>query len=206
MKRYKIGKYIVDAESPVKAMKIVKAIKDSAIKDSNFDTVKNAFNKYGVDIIKVVNRQDGSKAIYFDKKDEDIYNKPEIRNLYRSGKLRYAGSGHFVEVLDSSAINDDIISELPSELDAAKQYAKNANYQAVANICWGIVDKLKRMKLADADNSDIDKLSDEERKAIEDYKEAIAKTKDVKLLKLFAHILKEETEHLEELQNRNVEE
>ena len=50
-------------------------------------------------------------------------------------------------------------------------------------------------------DSDIDELSDEERKAIEDYKEAIAKTKDVKLLKLFAHILKEETEHLEELQS-----
>lgn len=79
---------------------------DSAIKDSNFDTVKNVFNKYGVDIIKVVNRQDGSKAIYFDKKDKDIYNKPEIMDLYRSGKLRYAGSGYFVEVLDSSAIKD----------------------------------------------------------------------------------------------------
>lgn len=81
-------------------------VKDSAIKDSNFDIVKNAFNKYGVDIIKVVNRQDGSKAIYFDKKDKDIYNKPEIMNLYRSGKLRYAGSGYFVEVLDSSTIRD----------------------------------------------------------------------------------------------------
>lgn len=105
---------------------------------------------------------------------------------------------------NDSAIKDDIVSELPSELDAAKQYAKNANYQAVANICWGIVDKLKRMKLADADNSDIDYLSKEEEKAIADYKAAIANTKDPKLLRLFAHILNEEIEHLEELQSSEI--
>lgn len=102
-------------------------IKDSAIKDSNFDIVKNAFNKYGVDIIKVVNRQDGSKAIYFDKKDKDIYNKPEIMNLYRSGKLRYAGSGYFVEVLDSSTIKDASID--------TKHYAEYG---------WTIEDSLAR--------------------------------------------------------------
>lgn len=98
-------------------------VNDSAIKDSNFDTVKNVFNKYGVDIIKVVNRQDGSKAIYFDKKDKDIYNKPEIMDLYRSGKLRYAGSGYFVEVLDSSAIKDSNLSNAYAEL---KKYYPNA--------------------------------------------------------------------------------
>lgn len=57
----------------------------------------------------------------------------------------------------------------------------------------------------DNDESEIDKLSEEERQAIEDYKNAIMKTNDVKLLKLFAHILKEETEHLEELQSEEVE-
>ena len=102
-------------------------VKDSVIKDSNFDIVKNAFNKYGVDIIKVVNRQDGSKAIYFDKKDKDIYNKPEIMNLYRSGKLRYAGSGYFVEVLDSSTIKDASID--------TKHYAEYG---------WTIEDSLAR--------------------------------------------------------------
>lgn len=47
----------------------------------------------------------------------------------------------------------------------------------------------------------IDELSEEEKKAIEDYRKAIEGTTDPKLLELFAHILKEETEHLEELQN-----
>lgn len=54
-------------------------------------------------------------------------------------------------------------------------------------------------------DDDIDYLSQEEEKAIEDYKKAISNTKDVKLLKLFAHILKEETEHLEELQSEEIE-
>lgn len=47
-------------------------------------------------------------------------------------------------------------------------------------------------------------LSQEEEQAIEDYKNAIAKTKDVKLLRIYAHILKEEVEHLEELQNEEL--
>lgn len=50
-------------------------------------------------------------------------------------------------------------------------------------------------------DSDIDYLSKEEEKAIADYKAAIANTKDPKLLRLFAHILNEEIEHLEELQS-----
>ena len=46
----------------------------------------------------------------------------------------------------------------------------------------------------------LEELSEEEKKAIEDYKKAIAGTTNPKLLDLFAHILKEETEHLQELQ------
>lgn len=52
---------------------------------------------------------------------------------------------------------------------------------------------------------DINMLTAEEQKAIADYKKAIAKTKDPQLLKLFGHILKEEVEHLEELENEEVE-
>ena len=54
-------------------------------------------------------------------------------------------------------------------------------------------------------DEDVDQLSEEERQAIEDYKRAIAETNDPKMLKLFAHILKEETEHLEELQSGEME-
>lgn len=59
-------------------------------------------------------------------------------------------------------------------------------------------------KLKDED-SDVEFLSEEERQAIEDYKKAISNTNDPKLLRLFSHILKEEIEHLEELQNEEVE-
>lgn len=55
------------------------------------------------------------------------------------------------------------------------------------------------------DNDDIDYLSKEEEQAIDDYKKAISNTKDPKLLKIFGHILKEEVEHLEELQNEELE-
>ena len=44
-------------------------------------------------------------------------------------------------------------------------------------------------------------LSEEEKQAIEDYRKAIAGTNDPKLLELYAHILREEVEHLDELQN-----
>lgn len=54
-------------------------------------------------------------------------------------------------------------------------------------------------------DDDIEELSEEEKKAIEDYKAAIANTTDPKLLKIFGHILKEEVEHLEELQNEELE-
>ena len=48
-------------------------------------------------------------------------------------------------------------------------------------------------------DEDIDSLSAEEKQAIEDYKKAISETKDVKLLELYSHILREEIEHLREL-------
>lgn len=50
-------------------------------------------------------------------------------------------------------------------------------------------------------DEDIDQLSEEEKQAIDDYKKAIAGTKDVKLLELYSHILREEIEHLRELQS-----
>lgn len=60
-------------------------------------------------------------------------------------------------------------------------------------------------KVEDDGEEDISYLSKEEEQAIDDYKKAIANTKDPVLLRLFSHILKEEIEHLEELQNEEVE-
>ena len=54
-------------------------------------------------------------------------------------------------------------------------------------------------------DDDLTYLTAEEEKAIDDYKKAISNTSDPKMLRIFSHILKEETDHLEELQNENVE-
>ena len=67
------------------------------------------------------------------------------------------------------------------------------------------VKREKRVLIDNCKDSEIEELSAEEEQAIEDYKKAIANTSDPKLLKIFAHILKEETEHLEELQNEHIE-
>lgn len=68
--------------------------------------------------------------------------------------------------------------------------------------------RIKKMYSTEITTKDIsiEELSEEEKKAIEDYKKAISETNNPKLLDLFAHILKEETEHLKELQNQEVEE
>lgn len=70
-----------------------------------------------------------------------------------------------------------------------------------------VLAELKKIKLVDSKtkDSDIEELTEEEKKAIEDYRAAIANTKDPKLLKIFGHILKEEVEHLEELKNKDIE-
>lgn len=48
-------------------------------------------------------------------------------------------------------------------------------------------------------DSEIDELTQEEQQAVEDYREAIRNTSNPKLLKIYSHILEEETEHLQEL-------
>lgn len=50
-------------------------------------------------------------------------------------------------------------------------------------------------------NIDFDYLLSEERKAVQDYKDAIAKTSDKSALYVLSHILKEESHHIELLEN-----
>lgn len=94
------------------------------------------------------------------------------------------------------------------DIDKSYIFAKNVineterhNFMGMGwdNHAFHIINNTSRWK-----DSDIDYLSKEEEKAIADYKAAIANTKDPKLLRLFAHILNEEIEHLEELQSETV--
>ena len=118
---------------------------------------------------------------------------------------KYKINGIIVEgntCLDAiSKIKDDITSDIPYLLNMAKDYAGHSDWQRVANICYSIVDKLKRAKLADSINSDdLDYLIEEEYRAVEDYRKAIENTTNSKLLRLYQHILEEELEHIRELQ------
>ena len=72
-------------------------------------------------------------------------------------------------------VNDKII-EAKNELEAVKKYK----------------------------DSDIEYLTQEEEKAVDDYRKAIQNTSNPKLLKLYQHILNEELEHIEELQNAKI--
>ena len=144
--KYKIKNHLIDAKSPVEALKIHKLL----------DNVKDA------DLPKK-----GDK--YSDKYHTYII------------KATYSPFGHL------------------SVVDLTREDGKD--FTVSANEFERHFTKVNDVK----DDDDIDYLSEEEAQAIEDYKKAIANTKDVKLLKLFAHILKEETEHLEELQSEEVE-
>lgn len=55
-------------------------------------------------------------------------------------------------------------------------------------------------KVKDFSSVEFEKLLASERQAVEDYREAISQTTDAKLLTVLSHILKEETEHIEELE------
>lgn len=60
---------------------------------------------------------------------------------------------------------------------------------------FNIIDSMKN-----SENSEIEYLTEEEERAVEDYRNAIAGTTNPKLLELYKHILDEELEHIKELQ------
>lgn len=92
----------------------------------------------------------------------------------------------------------DWVVQVPEDLEylAHKSYIAAKKFREISKQYF--TDSIK-------DEDELNYLSDEEQQAIEDYKEAIKGTSDLKLLKLYAHILQEEIEHLEELQNEDIE-
>ena len=127
-------------------------------------------------------------------RDANMYQEEKLHNLLESNWIykgkkannqlwQYNGNNNF-----ESAVNrlKSIAKDLISKIDNSK------------NIIYVKED----ITYSDSINDeDITELSQEEMRAIEDYKKAISNTKDVKLLNLYSHILKEEIEHLEELNN-----
>ena len=65
------------------------------------------------------------------------------------------------------------------------------------------IDVLKEINKLNIKDSDIEYLTKEEERAVEDYRKAIAGTTNPKLLELYKHILDEELEHIKELEQAN---
>ena len=153
MKKYKIGKYIIDAESPVKAMKIAKVL-DSKVKDSFSPNQMVTYKPDGDALMRV----------------KIVKKLTEAEKKAQAGKIN-PNAGDYYEVEYSST--------------------------ALGTSRWIVWEGRLKDSVKD---SDIDYLTEEEKQAVEDYREAIKKTTNPKLLEVYAHILTEETEHIKELQ------
>ena len=157
-----------------------------------------------------------------DSDQTDIFN--EIKSKYPG--VKFVNVAYEKENFEGKTIGDfsfNIIGNLPNGLnrfdltkkEPFERFVKwvmekhgyrqvNVSTDSFRNELRVIAGGFKSIKDSISDES-IEELSEEERQAIEDYKKAIAETNDPKMLKLFAHILKEETEHLEELQTGEME-
>lgn len=120
---------------------------------------------------------------------EKGYDKAYIDAVYSIGGKHYRVHGARFDVGDGG----DVRSRLKAEtgyLDKEIEAFRKSGYSR----------SVKEGDCKDASGVDFDYLLAEERKAVEDYREAIAQTTDAKLLTVLSHILKEETEHIEELE------
>ena len=235
MKSYKINNLVIEANSPVEAMKLSKIM--SKVKDAKCNDKHYYWNDIRQLCIKNNWYTRGTNAEYdnmFRHAEDGSWNAEQIANdiyehssletnydevlrqiktlhLYDSTKDAEGYRINFRNVYENW--QDKVVINADNAIEALKKFKEYVIREAMGTANINVISvspndgnmrlygKLSELVKDSTNDSDIDELSDEERKAIEDYKEAIAKTKDVKLLKLFAHILKEETEHLEELQS-----
>lgn len=229
------NKYIVDAKSHVEAVKAVKKVEDSKCKDANITPdelrrfcIKHNYYTTGnvADYIELL-----SNAGKWDLREIASDIAQHSNGIWATevySKLRET-FGDSVKDADKIPISkmEEIANEcdgvytrknmdgahfkFKSERDAyeffdiLRRYHSgihpDVSFNNVALVRNSYIDFYDSIK----DNNDIDYLSKEEEQAIDDYKKAISNTKDPKLLKIFGHILKEEVEHLEELQNEELE-
>lgn len=81
---------------------------------------------------------------------------------------------------------------------------KVAIYSPVRKFLYVFSNPVTVDSIKDDDEEDLAFLTEEERKAVEEYKQAIANTSNPKLLELYKHILEDEMEHIQELQNGEI--
>ena len=150
--KYKIKNHIIDAKSPVEALKIYKLLTSK---------VKDYYDKWFFADLKA-----GDK-IYLEYRDNGK------NNFTTPGRTYFKKmEGDFIIVDDNGQIK-----------------RINANNIRVRE---------RDSKCKDS-QEELDYLTEEEERAVDDYRKAIGNTTNPKLLKLYQHILGEELEHIDEL-------
>ena len=221
MNKYKIGKYIVKADSICDAVSIVRQIKVkdgkyvSELKPGDIITKKDG-SKW--DVVLVRHTPFGIQVRMNSKtspvKTEEITYRPTDMLAYDSVKDadEYMIEGNMVDK------NDPMMTYQAYQNIARKYHLTIKNYTGGMLDLYGSKENLQRyerdmhmsysaiekahdsVKDAEPDlDVDLDFLIKDELEAIDGYRKMIAKTTNPQLLSVLSHILDEETEHVEEL-------
>lgn len=120
-----------------------------------------------------------------DSEEEFIINGYRISKHYLTGRFFiYDGRGHW----EDESHKGQGYKTKEEAITRAKSLPKGQAYE--------YEDSVK--------DNDLDYLTEEEERAVDDYRQAIENTTNPKLLKLYQHILEEELEHIEELTSAEV--
>lgn len=120
-----------------------------------------------------------------DSEEEFIINGYRISKHYLTGRFFiYDGRGHW----EDESHKGQGYKTKEEAISRAKSLPKGQAYE--------YEDSVK--------DNDLDYLTEEEERAVDDYRQAIENTTNPKLLKLYQHILEEELEHIEELTSAEV--
>jgi hypothetical protein len=215
--KYKIKNHIIDAKSPVEALKIHKLL--DSVKDS-LTREERELVDYCIDNID--HRDDANRLIelmrvYYSAYSDLARRKPnEIKEYFRE----VIGDSCKDSVKDAEPTYRSVWLKVKEYVKSHYNFKYSRDFSGLMN--WlntqygGILDEDEVYKILRDLNSkgyvmfitdsqeELDYLTEEEERAVDDYRQAIENTTNPKLLKLYQHILEEELEHIEELTSAEV--